>query len=145
MEVRYGLYKRVFIFNKIVIKTPKSFTIDSIQALYWEQLNYIFSSKKVKKLLLPVYFIPFIPILIQIKTKISKRRRDVYNFIRIIKKNRLSMFKYEVLHDIKCDNLGWYKGRLYKIDYDSNYRLYNLWKGSIYKIKKLGGINENIT
>ena len=133
MKIDFGSRKKVFIFKHFVIKIPR--TVHTIDAVYWEQINYIFSCKKVRKLLLPSYFIPFIPITIQRRVNVSKRVRDVRSFVKKIRKNRLSMRDYEVLHDIQPLNLGWYKGTLYKIDYDAEYRLYNLYCNIKSKIK----------
>ena len=115
----------MFIFDLFVVKVPKRFRY--IGKIYWEQINYVFISNSVRRLLLPSYFIPFIPIIIQHKAKICKRQRDVRSFIKKVRKLKLSLYYNEVLHDLKPDNLGWFNGSLYKIDYDASYRLYNFF------------------
>lgn len=107
------------------MKVPKRFRY--IGRIYWEQINYVFISNSIRKLLIQSYFIPFIPIIIQPKVKICKRQRDVRSFIKKVRKLKLSLYDNEVLHDLKPDNLGWFNGNLYKIDYDASYRLYNFF------------------
>ena len=70
MKVEFGLYKRVFIFNKIVIKIPKHLTIHSILEVYTEKWFWLFSSKEVKNKLLKIYYVPILPIVIQPKVKV---------------------------------------------------------------------------
>ena len=115
----------MFIFDLFVVKVPKRFRY--IGKIYWEQINYVFISNSIRKLLIQSYFIPFIPIIIQPKVKICKRQRDVRSFIKKVRKLKLSLYDNEVLHDLKPDNLGWFNGNLYKIDYDASYRLYNFF------------------
>lgn len=100
----------------------------------------MFVRKNVRKLLIQSYFIPFIPIIVQPKTKVCKRQRDVRNFIKKVRKLKLSLYDNEVLHDLKPDNLGWFNGTLYKIDYDASYRLYNFLIEIRNKLKIIGGL-----
>lgn len=132
----------MFIFDLFVVKVPKRFRY--IGKIYWEQINYVFIRSNVRKLLIQSYFIPFIPIIVQPKAKVCKRQRDVRNFIKKVRKLKLSLYYNEVLHDLKPDNLGWFNGTLYKIDYDASYRLYNFLIEIRNKLKIIGGGIDNV-
>jgi len=136
MYKAYGLYKTVFVFDKFVIKVPRLYknlmdSIRSVFACYTEIYNGIFSKKEEKKYLLPLYSPIILPVIIQPKVKvledtsISIMANDLaHDFcIRTESEFGESCGKFG---DIKADNLGYWKGRLVKIDYDSIYCIHNL-------------------
>lgn len=143
MQIKVGLYKRVFIFNKIVIKVPR--IKQGIGAILSEQYGYIKTPKKYKQYLLPIYFIPFIPITIQRKVEIcSDDMLDIIcdKFLKIIGEGVSS----EIFYDIKPCNFGYYKGDIVKIDYDFIYYIHNykiLFKERLNKFFKNGEHNND--
>jgi len=150
MNKNYGMYKTVYIFNKFVIKTPRFHEYNIIEilwdfvAIYTEQYNWTYSSKKEKKLLCPTYYITLIPISIQPKVRIiNEKSKDIsLEFInRLINELNIDL-ENDILgkwSDINENNLGYYKGEIVKIDYEFIYYIHNFFIDLRNKIKRLTG------
>src|SRR3712207_2187185 len=71
--MKKGSYKAVLCFSKFVIKYPRinQNTLKNIKSILTEEYGYMTCGKRAKEFLLPIYFIPGIPILFQ-------RRCQVY-------------------------------------------------------------------
>lgn len=132
-----GLFKNVYVYDKWVIKLPRFFNRDCLARVYAEHFNYIITKPKVKKYLLRIWFIPFIPITFQRKVKVIRKQRQVDFFVRTLHNDKISIYENEVLQDLKCDNLGMYKGKIVKIDFDATYVLHNIKVDIKLFIKKL--------
>lgn len=101
----------------------------SILEVYTEKGYWLFSSKEKRKYLLPVYYFPIIPIVIQPRVKvlnngISGDDELAHEFLKEIELT-FGESSYQ-FSDIKADNLGWYNGKIIKIDYGFPYVIHNL-------------------
>lgn len=135
MEIKHGLYKKVFILNNIVIKIPTGFS--GIMAMLSEQYGYLTVESNLRHLLLPIYFIPLIPIHIQNKVEICDNfdlKTIKHKFLHLSKNYDI---RYEVFTDIKPNNFGWHNNKIVKIDYDFNYYFDNFMIDIKLKIKEI--------
>lgn len=124
MKIGCGLYKKVFIFKHIVIKVPKinKNILNNIWAVLSCQLCYIICYKEMRSMMIPTYFIPFVPIIIQKRANTDKVVEDDIDYFYSLKKEKY----YFLFSDLKVENLGYYKDKLVKIDLDWTFWLYNL-------------------
>ena len=142
MIKRNGLFKNVYVFKNFVVKTPRLFKWWSIHAMYCEQLNYVITKPKIKKYLLRIWFVPFVPISIQRRARVVTKKKHMLQFIQELEKDGIDIITHEVLHDMKPDNLGRVDGKIYKIDFDGIYILHNIKCHIKLKIKKWRGCRK---
>lgn len=128
--MKKGSYKAVLCFSKFVIKYPRinQNTLKNIKSILTEEYGYMTCGKRAKEFLLPIYFIPGIPILFQRRCQVyeegnQKDEEKQKKFMKIIKKK--NFWRFEVFTDMEnIINLGEYQGKIYKHDYD--YLAYDL-------------------
>lgn len=79
--------------------------------------------------MIPTYFIPFIPVLIQPRAITGKECNAtesymIYKFLKGVSIADQEKYYY-LFNDLKLDNIGIYKNRYVKIDLDFRYHIYN--------------------
>ncbi|KDE65062.1 aldose 1-epimerase [Fusobacterium necrophorum DJ-1] len=133
--IRKGSYKAGLCISKFVIKYPRIIqnTLKNIKSILTEEYGYMTCGKMAKEFLLPIYFIPGIPILFQRRCQVyeegnPKDEEKQKTFIESIQKK--NFWRFEVFTDMEnIINLGEYQGKIYKHDYDYlDYNFKREWK-----------------
>ncbi|EFS28868.2 aldose epimerase family protein [Fusobacterium gonidiaformans] len=122
--IKKGSYKAVLCFPTFVIKYPRvnQNTFKNMRSILTEQYGYLTCGKRAREFLLPIYFIPGIPILFQSRCRVYEEEnledeKKQKKFMELIAKK--NFWRFEVFTDMEnIINLGEYKGKIYKHDYD---------------------------
>jgi len=129
MQIKYGGERKVFIFDKIVIKIPYTWKgwLSNINEIYnWHMY------KELKYIMCPIVFHDLLGLFIIMRKANQDDLKKYDNYLNIVKSKHKIIYDnieypHPVLNDIHYSNLGVYKDNLVKIDYGNWYWLYNIY------------------
>jgi len=129
MQLKYGGERKVFIFDKIVIKIPYTWKgwLSNINEIYnWHMY------KELKYIMCPILFHDLLGLFIIMRKANQNNLKKYDNYLNMVKSKHKIIYddieySHPVLNDIHYSNLGMYKGSLVKIDYGNWYWLYNIY------------------
>ena len=129
MQLKYGGGRKVFIFDKIVIKIPYTWKgwLSNINEIYnWH------TYKDLKYIMCPILFHDLLGIFIVMRKANQDNLKEYENYLNtVMNKHKVIYdnikYPHPVLNDTHYSNLGVYEGKLVKIDYGNWFWLYNIY------------------
>jgi len=129
MQLKYGGERKVFIFDKIVIKIPYTWKgwLSNVNEIYnWH------TYKELRYIMCPILFHDLLGIFIVMRKANQDNLKEYENYLNtIMNKHKViydnTEYPHPVLNDKHHSNLGVYEGKLVKIDYGNWYWLYNIY------------------
>jgi len=129
MQLKYGGERKVFIFNKIIIKIPYTWKgwLSNINEIYnWH------TYKDLKYIMCPILFHDLLGIFIVMRKANQDNLKEYENYLNtVMNKHKVIYdnikYPHPVLNDTHYSNLGVYEGKLVKIDYGNWFWLYNIY------------------
>ena len=129
MQLKYGGERKVFIFNKIIIKIPYTWKgwLSNINEIYnWH------TYKDLKYIMCPILFHDLLGIFIIMRKANQDNLKEYENYLNtVMNKHKVIYdnikYPHPVLNDTHYSNLGVYEGKLVKIDYGNWFWLYNIY------------------
>lgn len=128
MKIKYGSYRKVFIFNKFVIKIPINFNgwLCNINEIY----NW-YKYKEHRDIICPIILHDILGLLI-IMSKANPITKEQYKSYdkrgsKFYNKFYENNFRHPIIQDMNENNLGVYKNKIVKIDYGNYWWIKNLF------------------